>query len=99
MTCRSGVVSVAIVVSTARTTASVLTPEPNALRARTGWSGRVLYARLAVCAGWRVRAAHDVWGVRRVVGYVLFGVRRCKAEHGVRGLRSLLIVIAPDACG
>ena len=44
MTCRSGVVSVAIVVSTARTTASVLTPEPNTLRARTGWSGRVLYA-------------------------------------------------------
>ena len=55
MTCRSGVVSVAIVVRTARTTASVLTPEPNTLRARTGWSGRVLYAR-CVCAlcmrGW-----------------------------------------------
>ena len=50
-------------------------------------------------AGCWVRAAHDVWGVRRVVGYVLFGVRRCNAEHGVRGLRSLLIVIAPDACG
>ena len=46
MTCRSGVVSVAIVVSTVRTTASVLTPEPNTLRARTGWSGRVLYKRV-----------------------------------------------------
>ena len=74
MTCRSGVVSVAIVVSTARTTASVLTPEPNTLRARTGWSGRVLYARVVgvcrvrlcevrvtcgVCSVW--------WGVRRMV--------------------------------
>ena len=44
MTCRSGVVSVAIVVRTARTTASVLTPEPISLRARTQRSGRVLYA-------------------------------------------------------
>ena len=43
MTCRSGVVSVAIVVRTARTTASVLTPEPIALRARTGRSGRAVY--------------------------------------------------------
>ena len=51
MTCRSGVVSVAIVVSTARTTASVLTPEPNTLRARTGWSGRVLYARCVRAGG------------------------------------------------
>lgn len=49
MTCRSGVVSVAIVVRTARTTASVLTPEPISLRARTERSGRVLYARRA-CA-------------------------------------------------
>lgn len=56
MTCRSGVVSVAIVVSTARTTASVLTPEPNTLRARTGWSGRVLYARVGA----------QVLGARRV---------------------------------
>ena len=59
MTCRSGVVSVAIVVSTARTTASVLTPEPNTLRARTGWSGRVLYARVGaryVSSACRVRA-------------------------------------------
>ena len=72
MTCRSGVVSVAIVVSTARTTASVLTPEPNTLRARTGWSGRVLYARV----GARVRlcevrvtcGVYAVWWVvRRMV--------------------------------
>ncbi len=62
MTCRSGVVSVAIVVSTARTTASVLTPEPNTLRARTGWPGRVLYARV-VGPGVVVWGAHDVWGV------------------------------------
>ena len=47
MTCRSGVVSVAIVVRTARTTASVLTPEPISLRARTERSGRVLYPPLA----------------------------------------------------
>mgnify|MGYP000847279089 FL=1 len=46
MTCRSGVVSVAIVVRTARTTASVLTPEPIALRARTGRSGRAVYTPL-----------------------------------------------------
>ena len=67
MTCRSGVVSVAIVVSTARTTASVLTPEPNTLRARTGWSGRVLYARGGCVPGVVVRVARDVWGVRRLV--------------------------------
>lgn len=73
MTCRSGVVSVAIVVSTARTTASVLTPEPNTLRARTGWSGRVLYARVGarrvrLC---EVRVTCGVyavwWVVRRMV--------------------------------
>ena len=53
MTCRSGVVSVAIVVRTARTTASVLTPEPISLRARTQRSGRVLYACVRTCAcGW-----------------------------------------------
>lgn len=82
MTCRSGVVSVAIVVRTARTTASVLTPEPNTLRARTGWSGRVLYARVGARVGARVLGARRVrlcevrvtcgvyavwWVVRRMV--------------------------------
>ena len=43
----SGVVSVVIVVRTVRTTASVLTPEPISLRARTERSGRVLHARRA----------------------------------------------------
>ena len=79
MTCRSGVVSVAIVVRTARTTASVLTPEPNTLRARTDWSGRVLYAPL-VGPGMVVRGAHDVWGVCWV--HVKPGVclRPCRPE-------------------
>ena len=56
MTCRSGVVSVAIVVRTARTTASVLTPEPISLRARTQRSGRVLYTCVRPWRAWAGRA-------------------------------------------
>ena len=56
MTCRSGVVSVVIVVRTVRTTASVLTPEPISLRARTQRSGRVLYTCVRPWRAWAGRA-------------------------------------------
>ena len=92
MTCRSGVVSVAIVVSTARTTASVLTPEPNTLRARTGWSGRVLYAPL-VGPGVVVRGVHDVWGVCRWICVPT------AVDNGVRCAHRLPIVLVPCVCG
>ena len=98
MTCRSGVVSVAIVVSTARTTASVLTPEPNTLRARTGWSGRVLYARF-VCAGGGTRCGRArragagpgvrrVWGMRRMVRDI------AAQQNGARGASAVCWVHA-----
>ena len=84
MTCRSGVVSVAIVVSTARTTASVLTPEPNTLRARTGWSGRVLYAPVAAtsrsCAG----CAPGVWDSGGASGEYLRGSGDVEGTAGHR---------------
>ena len=102
MTCRSGVVSVAIVVRTARTTASVLTPEPNTLRARTGWSGRVLYARcvcvlfapLAGAGCGRARRAGAGPGVRRVWGVQRMVRGLAAQQNGARGASAVCWVHA-----